>query len=67
MRNLKKLDIAAGVISVTTVKTHDKISIELNKYSKSILDKYKDCIFPSGTVLPVISNQKMNDYLKELT
>ena len=66
MLNLKKLDIAAGVISVTTVKTHDKISIELNKYSKSILDKYKDCIFPGGTVLPVISNQKMNDYLKEL-
>jgi len=66
MRNLKKSDIVDGVINVTTVKTHDKISIEMNKYSKAILEKYKDCVFPSGTVLPVIRNQKMNDYLKEL-
>ena len=66
MRNLKKSDIVDGVINMTTVKTHDKISIELNKYSKAILEKYKDCVFPGGTVLPVISNQKMNDYLKEL-
>lgn len=66
IRNLKPSDIVDGVINITTVKTHDKIAIELNKYSKSILEKYKDCVFPGGTVLPVISNQKMNDYLKEL-
>ena len=66
MRNLKRSDIVDGVINVTTVKTHDKIAIELNKYSKAILDKYKDQVFPNGAVLPVISNQKMNDYLKEL-
>ena len=66
MRNLKRSDIVDGVINVTTVKTHDKIAIELNKYSKAILEKYKDQVFPGGTILPVISNQKMNDYLKEL-
>ena len=42
------------------------ICIELNKYSKAILEKYKDIHFENHMVLPVISNQKMNDYLKEL-
>ena len=66
MRNLKRSDIVDGVINLTTVKTHDKIAIELNDYSKAILDKYVGMVFPGGTALPVISNQKMNDYLKEL-
>ena len=66
MRNLKRSDIVDGVINITTVKTHDKIAIELNDYSKAILDKYEGMVFPGGTALPVISNQKMNDYLKEL-
>lgn len=66
MRNLKRSDIVDGVINLTTVKTHDKIAIELNDYSKAILDKYDGMVFPGGTALPVISNQKMNDYLKEL-
>lgn len=66
MRNLKRSDIVDGVINLTTVKTHDKIAIELNDYSKAILDKYEGMAFPGGTALPVISNQKMNDYLKEL-
>ena len=66
MRNLKRSDIVDGVINLTTVKTHDKIAIELNDYSKAILDKYEGMVFPGDTALPVISNQKMNDYLKEL-
>ena len=51
---------------VTTVKTADGLSIELNKFSKAILEKYKDIHFENHMALPVISNQKMNDYLKEL-
>lgn len=39
---------------------------ELNNHSKAILDKYKDVAFEHDKVLPVITNQKMNDYLKEL-
>ena len=31
-----------------------------------IRDRYKDIHFENHMVLPVISNQKMNDYLKEL-
>ena len=34
--------------------------------SKAILEKYKSVHFEDHKALPVISNQKMNDYLKEL-
>ena len=66
VRNLKRSDVKSDHIEVTTVKTADSLSIELNKYSKAILEKYKDIHFENHMVLPVISNQKMNDYLKEL-
>ena len=66
VRNLKRSDIKSDHIEVTTVKTADSLSIELNKYSKAILEKYKDIHFENHMALPVISNQKMNDYLKEL-
>jgi len=64
--NLRKSDIKGDHIEVTTVKTSDSLIIELNKHSKAILDKYKDVAFEDDKVLPVITNQKMNDYLKEL-
>lgn len=64
--NLRKSDIKGDYIEVTTVKTSDSLIIELNNHSKAILDKYKDVAFEDDKVLPVITNQKMNDYLKEL-
>ena len=64
--NLRKSDIKGDHIEVTTVKTSDSLIIELNNHSKAILDKYKDVAFEDDKVLPVITNQKMNDYLKEL-
>ncbi|EFB30362.1 site-specific recombinase, phage integrase family [Segatella oris F0302] len=64
--NLRRSDIKGDHIEVTTVKTYDSLIIELNKHSKAILDKYKDVAFEDDKVLPVITNQKMNDYLKEL-
>ena len=36
----------------------------MNLYSRAILDKYKDNKIEKA--LPVISNQRMNDYLKEI-
>ncbi|MDE6194373.1 MAG: ORF6N domain-containing protein [Muribaculaceae bacterium] len=36
------------------------------KNCTSNLEKYKDVSFEGDKVLPVISNQKMNDYIKEL-
>ena len=64
--NLRRSDIKGDHIEVTTVKTSDSLIIELNNHSKAILDKYKDVAFKNDKVLPVITNQKMNDYLKEL-
>ena len=62
--NLKKANIRENYIEVTTLKTSENLIIELNKLSKNILEKYKD--IEGEKALPVISNQKMNDYLKEL-
>lgn len=64
--NLRTSDVKADRIEITTVKTADSLTIELNKHSKAILEKYKDVHFEDNKVLPVISNQRMNDYLKEL-
>lgn len=43
-----------------------RLAIELNNHSKAIWDKYKDVVYEDDKVLPVITNQKMNDYLKDL-
>ena len=64
--NLRRADVKDDHIEVTTVKTADTLSIDLNDVARGILDKYKDETFPGDKALPVISNQKMNDYLKEL-
>lgn len=64
--NLRRSDVKANHIEITTVKTADSLVIELNDHSRAILDKYKDVAFENHKVLPVITNQKMNDYLKEL-
>ena len=64
--NLRRSDVKDDHIDVTTVKTADTLSIDLNDVARRILDKYKDEVFPGDKALPVISNQKMNDYLKEL-
>lgn len=67
VQNLKKSDVNDDYIEVTTVKTSDNLIIELNDHSKLILNKYKNCESTFEKALPVISNQKMNDQLKELT
>lgn len=63
---LKKTDVKDGYIVVVTQKTVDGLRIELNKHSSAILEKYKKEKFKNGLALPVISNQKMNERLKEL-
>jgi len=50
------------------VKTKVRASVPLLSPAQSILDKYKNdsvCV-ANSKVLPVISNQKFNDYLKEV-
>lgn len=59
---LKREDIAGNIVKVVTAKTGDTLQIDLNKYSRAILDKYRDDERP----LPVVSNQRMNQWLKEV-
>lgn len=66
MAALKRTDIKNGAITITTQKTNERLTIPLNNYSRAILDKYKNLHDPRGLALPVISNQKMNNYLKDL-
>ena len=64
--NLKRCDVKKDYIEVTTIKTYDSLRIELNDHSKAILEKYAQFSFPNDKALPVITNQKMNEYLHEL-
>lgn len=52
-------------MTITTIKTADTLTIELNKYAISILEKYADSNI-GGYVFPHITNQRMNIYIKEL-
>jgi site-specific recombinase XerD len=62
LAQLKREHIKDNEILLTVTKTRQKLTVPLNPYSHSILNKYADMHRP----LPVISNQKMNDYIKEL-
>jgi integrase len=62
IENLSWDDIKNNTWNLRTQKTKDIIQIPLNPYALSILAKYNDWEKP----LPVISNQKMNKYVKEL-
>jgi integrase len=54
--------IKADEIKITVKKTKDPLRIPLTPYSVEILKRYHGQLRP----LPVISNQKMNKYTKEL-
>lgn len=60
LAQLRREHIRTDEIQLTVKKTKNKLSIPLTPYSASILRKYKDQIQP----LPMISNQKLNQYLK---
>ena len=67
VKALRKADIINGnSIRVVTQKTTDGLIIELNEKAQRILNKYKDYQSKKQFALPVISNQKYNEYLKEL-
>jgi len=64
--HLSWADIKDDEMTVTTVKTNDTITIELNAHTRALLTKYKVFSFPGGKVFPAPTNQEMNRYLKEL-
>jgi integrase len=70
---LKKTDVKKGIdgeywIMTERQKTGSTTNVPLLPQALAIIEKYKDhplCL-ERGTVLPVSSNQKMNEYLKEI-
>ncbi len=73
VKKLKRTEIEPGIdgshwILTSRQKTNTKSRIPLLPPALSIIEKYKD--YPpccnSGYVLPVMSNQRMNSYLKEI-
>ena len=66
MRRLKRTNIFPGYILLTTKKDTDSLKIELNKYSKLILDRYRNVDLPDNQPIPVISDQQVNTHLKEI-
>lgn len=60
LSELRESNINDDYIEIRTVKTKDFLRIPLNNYAKEILKKH-------GNNAPkMITNQKMNDYLKEI-
>lgn len=64
IENLKQENISNDFIEINTIKTGSKTRIPLNKYSKPIYERYKSD--ETVYLFPSISNQKVNDYLKDL-
>lgn len=60
---LEKSNISDTKISLVTKKTDDALHIDLNRHLTRILAKYSD--LAGRKALPVISNQKCNEYIRE--
>ena len=72
VKKLSQDDINTGIdgelwINTARTKTKSKVNIPILPTAQMILDKYQDSPELSGNrVLPVLTNQKMNAYLKEI-
>lgn len=72
-KNLKRENIGIGIeggkwIFTSRQKTKTRSNIPLIPQAWEIIEKYREhpqCVV-KGTLLPVLSNQKMNSYLKEI-
>ena len=64
LHKIKSETIKDGMLNLKTEKTKDILSIPLNDYALEIIDRHRT----DGKILlpPIITNQKMNEYLKEL-
>jgi site-specific recombinase XerD len=64
LHSFSKTNIYKNTISYIAEKTNTPIEIPLNTITKGIINKYVNV--KSEQLLPVISNQKYNEYLKEV-
>nr|WP_280645333.1 MULTISPECIES: site-specific integrase [unclassified Dysgonomonas] len=70
IKNLRQEDIQLGFdnkvwIMTKREKTNINVNVPLLEIPRKILAKYKDEL-DSNKILPIMSNQKMNEYLKEI-
>ncbi|MBQ5775196.1 MAG: hypothetical protein IIW05_04940, partial [Paludibacteraceae bacterium] len=63
---LEKKDVRDDYFEITTKKDSDPVKIELNKYSRAIIQKYKKNPFAKKKVLPPVHNAVLNKYLKNI-
>lgn len=61
--NLTWDDVHDGKMEVVTIKTSDRLIIELNQKANALMSKYEGIHFEGNVVFPVIVNQKMNESL----
>ncbi|HRY97470.1 MAG TPA: site-specific integrase [Bacteroidales bacterium] len=66
VKRLKRADIKDGVIRLMTRKGRRSTAIPLNFLSREILERYDGFPLDDDLALPVISNQKMNNHLKDV-
>lgn len=70
VKQLRSKDICSSIdnkqwIMTKRQKTKTSVNVPLLRIPLAILDKYKDKL-PGDALLPVLSNQKLNAYLKEI-
>lgn len=63
---LEKKDVRDGYFEITTKKDSDPVKIELNKYSRAIIQKYKKNPYAKKKVLPPVHNAVLNKNLKDI-
>lgn len=66
VKRLRWADVGTDAISVTTQKTSDSITIELNQYSRAILERRKQVPSDDGLVFHVPSAPKYNAKIKRM-
>lgn len=64
--NIVKREDGVYEIRILTEKDNDYINFKLSEVAKAIYLKYRGFEFDGGVLFPVISNEKYNEYLKEL-
>lgn len=66
MIKLKDTDIIEDVMYITTAKTNDRLPINLNSFSREILDRYRNVKTWHEYLFPRVSIVEMNRKLKEI-
>jgi site-specific recombinase XerD len=71
VKKLRHSEIVKGIdnkkwIQTYRAKTQTRVPIPLLPVADALIEKYSSYKSPKGFIFPVLSNQKMNSYLKEI-